>query len=182
MRKDRAQAQHKTPQATSEKTVNRKKAVKVLFVCLGNICRSPTAEGVFRQQVKEAGLADRVVVDSAGTGDYHIGERPDPRACWAASRRGYDLAPLRARQVSRDDFFEFDYVLAMDEQNMRALMGLAPEGHAHKVKMLTDFSSSNESSVPDPYVGGPQGFEFVLDVIEDAAQGLLRHIRTELAS
>ena len=157
------------------------KTIKVLFVCLGNICRSPTAEGVFRQHVKEAGLAGRIVADSAGTGDYHIGERPDPRACWAASRRGYDLAPLRARQVTQQDFVEFDYILAMDEQNMRTLTQLAPAAHAHKLKMITEFCSTGECGVPDPYAGGPQGFEFVLDIVEDAAQGLLRHLRSELA-
>ncbi|MGZ5091050.1 MAG: low molecular weight protein-tyrosine-phosphatase [Burkholderiales bacterium] len=155
------------------------KKIRVLFVCLGNICRSPTAEGVFRQLVKEAGLANSVEVDSAGTGDYHLGERPDPRACWAASRRGYDLTPLRARQVTRGDFEQFDYVMAMDEQNLRALKQLAPEEHAHKLKMLTDFCSNGECGVPDPYAGGPQGFEFVLDLVEDAAQSLLRQIRTQ---
>ena len=159
----------------------KKAPIKVLFVCLGNICRSPTAEGVFRQHVKEAGLTGCVVVDSAGTGDYHLGERPDPRACWAASRRGYDLAALRARQVSTEDFSNFDYVLAMDEQNLHTLKQLAPADHAHKVKMFTEFCSNGECSVPDPYTGGPQGFEFVLDLVEDAAQGLLRHIRVELA-
>jgi protein-tyrosine phosphatase len=153
---------------------------KVLFVCLGNICRSPTAEGVFRQLVKEADLADRIEVDSAGTGDYHIGERPDPRACWAASRRGYDLTPLRARQVGRHDFYEFDYVLAMDEQNMRALQQLAPPEHAHKLKMFTDFCSSGDCGIPDPYAGGPQSFEDVLDLVEDSAQGLLRRLRSEV--
>jgi protein-tyrosine phosphatase len=120
-----------------------------------------------------------IEVDSAGTGDYHLGERPDPRACWAASRRGYDLTSLRARQVTRRDFEQFDYVLAMDEQNLRALQQLAPEAHASKLKMLTDFCSNGESGVPDPYVGGPQGFEFVLDLVEEAAQGLLRQIRTQ---
>ncbi|MDB5925045.1 MAG: low molecular weight phosphotyrosine protein phosphatase [Betaproteobacteria bacterium] len=161
----------------SEMPVQHRK-IRVLFVCLGNICRSPTAEGVFRQLVKEAGLANTIEVDSAGTGDYHIGERPDPRACWAASRRGYDLTPLRARQVTRRDFEQFDYVLAMDEQNLRALKQLAPEEQAHKLKMLTDFCSNGECTVPDPYAGGPQGFEFVLDLVEDAAQGLLRQIGT----
>jgi protein-tyrosine phosphatase len=163
----------------SEMPANGRKT-KVLFVCLGNICRSPTAEGVFRQLVKEAGLADRIEVDSAGTGDYHIGERPDPRACWAASRRGYDLTRLRARQVGRHDFYEFDYVLAMDEQNMRALNQLAPPEHAHKLKMFTDFCSSGECGIPDPYAGGPQSFEDVLDLVEDSAQGLLRRLRSEV--
>lgn len=160
--------------------VSHNKPIKVLFVCLGNICRSPTAEGVFRQLAKEAGLAGSIVADSAGTGDYHIGERPDPRACWAASQRGYDLHSQRARQVTHEDFAQFDYVLAMDEHNLRALKELAPSEHAHKVRLLTDFGSGKECGVPDPYAGGPQGFEHVLDLVEDAAQGLLRHIRTEL--
>ena len=153
---------------------------KVLFVCLGNICRSPTAEGVFRRYVQDAGLAERILIDSAGTGDYHIGDAPDARACEAASRRGYDLSKLRARQVSRDDFERFDYVLAMDEENLRTLTRLAPPDHRHKLKMLTDFSSQHAQYVPDPYAGGPQGFELVLDLVEDAAQGLLRHIQAEL--
>jgi len=165
--------------AVSEMHGNARKR-KVLFVCLGNICRSPTAEGVFRQLVKEAGVADAIEVDSAGTGDYHIGERPDPRACWAASRRGYDLTRLRARQVGRQDFYEFDYVLAMDEQNMRALKQLAPPEQAHKLMMFTDFCSSGECTIPDPYAGGPQGFEEVLDLVEDSAQGLLRRLRSEV--
>jgi len=156
------------------------KPTKVLFVCLGNICRSPTAEGVFRRYVQEAGLAERILIDSARTGDYHIGDAPDPRACEAASRRGYDLSRLRARQVTRDDFERFDYVLAMDEENLRTLKRLAPAAHAHKLKMFTDFSSKNAQYVPDPYAGGPQGFELVLDLVEDAAQGLLRHIQAEL--
>ena len=153
---------------------------RVLFVCLGNICRSPTAEGVFRQLVKEAGLADAIEVDSAGTGDYHIGEKPDPRACWAASRRGYDLSSLRARQVTAKDFQDFDYVLAMDEQNLRALQRIAAPDGAHKLKMLTDFCSSGECGIPDPYIGGPEGFDRVLDIVEEGAQGLLRHIRSEI--
>lgn len=160
-------------------TVNQK-PINVLFVCLGNICRSPTAEGVFRRYVQEAGLAECILIDSAGTGDYHIGDAPDERACEAAARRGYDLSKLRARQVVRDDFERFDYVLAMDEENLRTLKRLAPAEHAHKLKMFTNFSSKNARYVPDPYAGGPQGFELVLDLVEDAAQGFLRHIQAEL--
>jgi protein-tyrosine phosphatase len=154
--------------------------VKVLFVCLGNICRSPTAEGVFKQYVREAGLEKLITSDSAGTGDYHIGDPPDPRACSAAAKRGYDLMSLRGRQVSRKDFADFDYVLAMDEQNASDLKRLAPRQHASKVRLFTEFSSSGARGVPDPYGGGPQGFEHVLDLVEDAAQGLLRHIKKEL--
>jgi low molecular weight protein-tyrosine phosphatase len=168
---------------TSDATLasaKRSAPVRVLFVCLGNICRSPTAEGVFRRYVQDAGLAERILIDSAGTGDYHIGDSPDERACEAASRRGYDLSKLRARQIGRDDFGRFDYVLAMDEENLRTLKRLAPAEYAHKLKMFTDFSSKNAQYVPDPYAGGPQGFELVLDLVEDAAQGLLRHIQAEL--
>ena len=154
--------------------------LRVLFICLGNICRSPTAEGVFRNLVEEAGLSDRIVIDSAGTGDYHIGSPPDERACEAAARRGYDLSALRARQVNRRDFAEFDYVLAMDEQNVRTLKSLAPAEHAHKVKLFTEFNSTPTRAVPDPYAGGPDGFELVLDLVEDAARGLLRDVRKRL--
>jgi protein-tyrosine phosphatase len=152
----------------------------VLFVCLGNICRSPTAEGIFRHYVGEAGLEDRIQIDSAGTGEWHIGSPPDPRACAAAAERGYDLSALRARQVARSDFGDFDYVLAMDEENLRGLRRLCPPEHAYKVKLLTDFSSTGASTVPDPYAGGPEGFQLVLDVVEDCARGLLRHVRRAL--
>ena len=161
-------------------TSKEQRPVRVLFVCLGNICRSPTAEGVFKRYVREAGLERRIESDSAGTGDYHIGDPPDARACAAAARRGYDLSALRGRQVGKKDFSEFDYVLAMDDENMRALKRLCPRENAHKLTLFTDFCSSGACSVPDPYGGGPQGFELVLDLVEDAAQGLLRHIRTEL--
>jgi protein-tyrosine phosphatase len=154
--------------------------IKILFVCMANICRSPTAEGVFRRLVEKEGLADRVLIDSAGTGEWHIGAAPDPRACKAAAKRGYDLTTLRARQVNRYDFADFDYVLAMDEENVRTLKRLAPREHAHKIRFFTEFGSSGADSVPDPYAGGAQGFERVLDLVEDAAQGLLRHIRSEL--
>ncbi|HZN23135.1 MAG TPA: low molecular weight protein-tyrosine-phosphatase [Burkholderiales bacterium] len=154
--------------------------VKVLFVCLGNICRSPTAEGVFRQHLREAGLEDRVEVDSAGTGDYHIGEPPDERARETAARRGYDLAALRARQVSREDFAKFDYILAMDIENLRSLKRFCPPEHGHKVMLFTEFCSKGACVVPDPYGGGPEGFERVLDLVEDASQGLLEHVREKL--
>ncbi|MBM3359604.1 MAG: low molecular weight phosphotyrosine protein phosphatase [Betaproteobacteria bacterium] len=157
------------------------KQVKVLFVCMGNICRSPMAEGVFRHYTAQAGLDARVVADSAGTHDYHIGEPPDPRAQRAASRRGYDLSTLRGRQVSRRDFSEFDYLLAMDEVNFGELKRLCPAEHAHKLRLLMDYAAEPAArEVPDPYYGGPQGFERVLDLVEQAAQGLLRHLRREL--
>ncbi|HEY7658201.1 MAG TPA: low molecular weight protein-tyrosine-phosphatase [Burkholderiales bacterium] len=153
----------------------------VLFVCMGNICRSPMAEGVFRHQVKQAGLEGRIVIDSAGTHDYHIGEPPDPRAQRAAGRRGYDLSMLRGRQVSRADFGEFDYLLAMDRMNLRVLERLCPSRHGHKLKLFLEFSNdAMPREVPDPYFGGEQGFEHVLDLVEEAAQGLLDHLRGAL--
>ncbi|MGZ8202986.1 MAG: low molecular weight protein-tyrosine-phosphatase [Burkholderiales bacterium] len=151
--------------------------VRVLFVCLGNICRSPTAEAVLRQYVKEAGLSARIIADSAGTGDYHIGEPPDMRACSAASRRGYDLSPLRARQVGLADFRDFDYVLAMDDENLRGLKRMCPPEYAHKLRLFTDHCTTGARAVPDPYAGGPQGFELVLDLVEDCAGGLLNDIK-----
>ena len=167
-------------QSTTTTTVTPQKPIRVLFVCLGNICRSPTAEGVFLKLVHEAGLESRIFVDSAGTGDYHIDRPPDARACEAAGRRGYDLSPLRARQVSKKDFAEFDYVLAMDDENMRALRRICPSAHARKVRLLTEFCSSGACTVPDPYAGGPEGFELVLDLVEDSARGLLQHLRRQL--
>ena len=155
--------------------------VKVLFVCMGNLCRSPMAEGVFRHHVKQAGLDGRIVIDSAGTHDYHVGDPPDPRAQLAAGRRGYDLSMLRGRQVSRADFGAFDYVLAMDQINLRTLERLCPSQHGHKLKLLLEFSDETTlREVPDPYYGGDQGFEHVLDLVEAAAQGLLSHLRARL--
>jgi protein-tyrosine phosphatase len=153
--------------------------IKVLFVCLGNICRSPTAKGVFMHLARDAGLEDRIVVDSAGTGDYQIGNAPDPRACAAAARRGYHLSG-EARQITRADFEEFDYVIAMDEENLRNLKHLCPAAHARKVRLFTEFSSQGGSGVPDPYIGGPEGFELVLDLVEQSARGLLLHVRRQL--
>jgi len=158
------------------------KSFKILFVCMGNICRSPTAEGVFKRHVERAGLADIVQSDSAGTHDYHIGEAPDPRAQSAALTRGYDLSPLCARQVSRADFAEFDYVLAMDEVNLRSLRRLCPPEHASKVRLFLEFASETRvREVPDPYYGGARGFEHVLDLVEDASRGLIEHLKERLA-
>lgn len=153
-------------------------SIKVLFVCTGNICRSPTAEGVFKRFVVEAGLEERIASDSAGTHGYHIGEPPDPRTQDAASRRGYDLSALRARQVSRDDFVEFNYVLAMDQANLLALQRLCPPQHSSRLKLFMEFGADSAvREVPDPYYGGVQGFERVLDLVEQASQGLLNHLR-----
>ena len=155
--------------------------IRVLFVCMGNICRSPTAEGVFNHHVAQAGLAELIASDSAGTHDYHIGDPPDPRAQNAAGRRGYDLSPLRGRQVGLGDFADFDYVLAMDDYNLRALERLCPSQHRHKLKLFMEFSAgAGMREVPDPYSGGPDGFELVLDMVEQAAQGLLHHLRSRI--
>jgi protein-tyrosine phosphatase len=154
---------------------------RVLFVCTGNICRSPTAEGVFRKLVADAGLTGRIAIDSAGTHGYHVGEPPDRRAQAAARRRGYDLSRLRARCVARDDFERFDLVLAMDREHHEILAGLAPPSAENKVKLMMEFGRrSARAEVPDPYYGGPDGFELVLDLLEDAAEGLLETLRNEL--
>lgn len=152
--------------------------IRVLFVCLGNICRSPTAEGVFRAHVARAGLAHAIATDSAGTHDYHIGDPPDRRARAAAQRRGVDISDLRGRQVAREDFERFDYVLAMDRSNLRNLARLCPKGAESRLKLLLEFApDAGLDEVPDPYYGGPDGFERVLDLAEAAAEGLLVHIR-----
>ena len=152
---------------------------KVLFVCTGNICRSPTAEGVFRHVVKQAGLTNQIVTESAGTHGYHVGEPPDPRSQRAAAGRGYDLSEQRARRVERKDFDEFDYVLAMDNDNLGFLRRLCPSQHAHKVRLFLEFSAdAGVREVPDPYYGGGAGFERVLDLVEGASKGLLAHLMT----
>jgi protein-tyrosine phosphatase len=154
---------------------------RVLFVCMGNICRSPTAEGVFRHAVASAGLERKILVDSAGTHGYHLGSPPDRRTQLAAARRGYDLAGLRARQVTGRDFVEFDYILAMDLDNLSELRQVAPAQHHGKLSLFMEYSSARPGEeVPDPYYGGVQGFELVLDMAEDAAAGLLKHIKKKL--
>lgn len=159
-----------------------KDKISVLFICMGNICRSPTAEGVFRAAVRNAGLAERIVIDSAGTHGYHIGSPPDGRASAAAATRGYDLSALRGRQVSTRDFVEFDYILAMDSENLANLHRICPPELAHKVTLFLEYSERfSEREVPDPYYGGAQGFEHVLDLVEDAARGLLRTLEREHA-
>jgi len=149
----------------------------VLFVCMGNICRSPTAEAVFREQAKRAGLLERLAIESAGIGDWHVGQPPDGRAITHARRRGYDLEPLRARQVCREDFARFDYILAMDLRNLRDLKTLMPPGYNGYVGLLLDFAPKlGLREVPDPYFGAADGFETVLELTERACEGLLAHI------
>ncbi len=156
--------------------------VRVLFVCLGNICRSPTAEGVFRALVERAGLNDRIEIDSAGTAAWHIGKSPDARAQAAAATRGYDLSSLCGRQVAVADFTRFDFVLAMDEENLANLLAMCPPEHRPKVRLFLSFSTQwQDHEVPDPYYGGAEGFDHVLDMVEDAGQGLLAAIRTEIS-
>lgn len=156
------------------------KKFSVLMVCMGNLCRSPTAEGVFRHLVRQAGLQDRIHVDSAGTHDYHIGAPPDDRSRHHALRRGYDLSDLRARQVHRWDFETFDLILAMDWENLALLQADCPPEHRHKLRRLMEFAPEGLGEViADPYYGGMQGFEQVLDHVEAACEGLLQHIRRE---
>jgi protein-tyrosine phosphatase len=151
--------------------------VKVLFVCMGNICRSPTAEGVFRHMVEQSEAGHKITIDSAGTHAYHVGNPPDPRAQDAALKRNIDLSNQRARRVSADDFIEFDYVIAMDESNRDDLLSICPSGYEERIHLFLDFSEDNESEVPDPYYGQGRGFEIVLNLVENASQGLLKHIR-----
>lgn len=154
--------------------------VKVLFVCMGNICRSPTAQGVFEKLVNEHALADRIVIDSAGTHAYHIGEVPDARATQAALRRGIDLTTQRARRVSPVDFEQFDYVLAMDSSNYADLSELCADEHGPKLRLFLEFASTpGITDVPDPYYGGATGFERVLDMIEEGSIGLLEALRRQ---
>jgi protein-tyrosine phosphatase len=154
--------------------------IRVLFVCMGNICRSPTAQGVFEHLVESQGLASLIQIDSAGTHAYHVGEPPDVRATQAAKKRSIDLGSQRARRVSEEDFLEFDYVLAMDRNNYDDLMSLCPPEHESKLHLFLDFASDlEEDEVPDPYYGGITGFERVLDLIEQASQGLLAEIRQQ---
>ncbi|MBB4862455.1 protein-tyrosine phosphatase [Pseudomonas nitritireducens] len=154
--------------------------MKVLFVCLGNICRSPTAEGVFRHKVREAGLEERIEIDSAGTGDWHIGKAPDARTRAAALRRGYDLSSLRARQVSVADFSRYDLVLAMDHANLRDLKSLRGSSGKAELDLFLRRYDLEVDEVPDPYYGGEDGFEQVLDLVERGCDGLLTEVKGRL--
>ena len=155
--------------------------IKVLFVCMGNICRSPTAQGIFEQLVREAQLEHRIVIDSAGTHAYHVGNMPDERATEAAGRRGVDLTLQRARRIEAADFTQFDYVLAMDRSNLEDLAAICPTPHRAKLRLFLEFAERPDVlEVPDPYYGGAQGFERVLDLVEEGARGLLEDIRRRL--
>jgi protein-tyrosine phosphatase len=148
---------------------------------MGNICRSPTAHGVFRHKAREAGLASAVLVDSAGTHNYHPNSPPDKRSQAHAALRGYDLSDLRARQIQAEDFEAFDLILAMDWDNLALVQLESPAEHQHKVRRFTEFCLQFDSPVvPDPYYGGKDGFEQVLDLVEDASEGLLRHVRAKV--
>lgn len=149
----------------------------VLFVCMGNICRSPTAEGVFRHHVKEAGVAEHIEIDSAGTHAYHVNEPPDRRAQAAAERRGISMSDIRARRVAVEDFDRFDYIIAMDRDNLALLIEQADEQHHGKIRLFLEYSGGHEDEVPDPYYGGAAGFERVLDLVEDASRGLLETLQ-----
>jgi protein-tyrosine phosphatase len=153
----------------------------VLFVCTGNICRSPTAEAVLRRMAADAGVAHLITVDSAGTHGYHVGEPPDARTQAVARARGYDLSRLRARKIAHEDFSSFDLILAMDRGHHEILTQIAPPTTGHKIAMMLAYARRAQTlDVPDPYYGGPGGFELVLDLIEDAAAGLLESLRLEL--
>lgn len=154
---------------------------RILFCCMGNICRSPTAAGVFLRVLGERAPHLKVFVDSAGTHDYHIGEPPDARARAAARRRGIDISHMRARQVSKEDFGKFDLILAMDEDNLRDLHARAPSMYRERIRLLMDYApNAARRIVPDPYYGGEQGFEEVLDLLEEASVGLVEHLLSQM--
>lgn len=155
---------------------------KVLFVCTGNICRSPTAEGVARHFIETGALGERIVVDSAGTHGYHVGEAPDPRTQKVAAQRGYDLSALRARKIELRDFQQFDFLLAMDRGHLESMQRQCPEVYRPKLRLFMEFGTpgSFDLEVPDPYYGGPRGFDLVLDMCEDAVRGLLHQVQTRI--
>jgi len=158
---------------------NKTMPINVLMVCLGNICRSPTAHAVFEKFVANAGLTDVISVESAGTGHYHIGEKPDKRSRSAAMKRGFDLSGQRAQQVQMSDFEHYDYILAMDDSNLEILLSLSPQQYRHKISLFMEFADNDSMAVPDPYYSGHDGFELVLDLVEEASAGLLAHIQKQ---
>ena len=154
--------------------------IRVLFVCLGNICRSPTAEAVFRHQLRAQQLEHLIECDSAGTSGYHIGEAPDRRAAQAALSRGYDMSALRGRQVQDDDFENFDLILAMDKANLAELRRRARPSQRASLQLFLEYADGSDQEVPDPYYGGRAGFDHVLNLVESASTGLIRHLREQL--
>lgn len=155
-------------------------SIRVLFVCMGNICRSPTAHALFREQVDRAGLAAHIEIDSAGTHAYHVGNAPDARAIATARARGINMADLRARQVHQDDYGQFDYIVAMDEENLSVLLASCPEAERARLSLMLDWTTGWGDEVPDPYYGGDEGFEQVFDMLTDACHGLIHQIRERL--
>lgn len=158
--------------------IEKKEKTSVLFICMGNICRSPTAEGVFRHHVDEAGLSDQIRIDSAGTHAYHVGEPADRRSRSAAQRRGMSLEGISARRVTTEDFENFDYVIAMDRDNLSILVDQADDAYHERISLFLDFADVSEGEVPDPYYGGSAGFERVLDLVEEASRALLETLRS----
>ena len=168
-------------QAAVSPPLNPATTLSVLMVCMGNICRSPTAHGVLLKKLQDRGLQRSVTVDSAGTHSYHTGEPPDTRAQRHAAARGYDLSTLRARSLSDEDFFRFDLILVMDWDNLALTEQRCPDPHKHKIRRLSEFAMSQASPViPDPYYGPPNGFDTVLDLIEDASDGLVTHLEQRI--
>ena len=167
----------------ADATASADEAIHVLMVCTGNICRSPVAEGVLRHKLQQAGLAQRVVVDSAGTHGYHTSEPPDPRAIRSAAARGYDIRSLRARPVDAGDFEDFDWILALDEGHLAWLQKKAPPAHGRRIELLLGHARQHagKTEVPDPYYGPDAGFEHVLDLVEDACDGVVEALQQELA-
>lgn len=175
---NRPAREHGTDSGAAAGAVESEPSARVLFVCMGNICRSPTAEGVFRETLRTRAPELHVHVDSAGTHAYHVGEPPDRRACRAAAHRGIDLSGQRARRVSTADFSAFDLVLAMDEDNFRTLSGISPPEYRSRIRLFLEFApEAGRDSVPDPYYGGATGFEYVLDLVEEASLGLLAYLQ-----
>lgn len=165
----------------NEKNQDSMKKVKVLFVCMGNICRSPTAHGVFEQMVNNAKLSHLIEIDSAGTHAYHVGESPDKRAQETARSRGIDLAYIQARKVDENDFEYYDYILAMDSDNYAILEQSCPQQYKDKLNLFLDFAPEHPlNEVPDPYYGGIKGFENVFDMVDAASKGLLENIKSHL--
>jgi len=159
--------------------------IKILFVCLGNICRSPTAEGVFRHKLNQAGIRDgyleNIFIDSAGTGAYHIGAKADKRSRQTALKYGVDLDNLRARKITRQDFTDFDHILAMDQQNIRDMKKICPPDKHHKIKLLMEYAEGypDITEVPDPYTGSREGFDEVYEIISRGSDGFLKYIRSQ---